>query len=942
MNLNANPAFARIRLLVVLAASLLGISASGVSRAADAPQSLAVVHLRCENSENPLGIDTPSPRLSWKLESKIRGQRQSAYQILAAASADALTNSVGNLWDSSWVTNNETTGVAYQGQPLKSSQLVFWKVRVRDKDGRASDWSQPARWEMGLLTPSDWQAAWLNDGKSNPSKDEDFYKEDPAPLFRKPFIVSKKVASARLYISGLGYYEATLNGSRAEDSVLDPGWTAYGQRVLYHTYDVSAQIQPGTNCLGVMLGNGWYNPLPLRMWGNLNLRKNLAVGRPRFIARLQLEFTDGTQQAIVSDPTWKTTEGPIRFNSIYLGEIYDARQEITGWDSPKFDDSAWRQPAVATEPIGTLQSQSQPPIRVTKKIRPVKLTEPVPGTYIFDLGQNFSGWVNLKALAPAGTQIKLRYGELLNQDGTLNPMTSVAGQIKSKRKMADGSEVSVGGPGAPTIAWQGDTYICKSNIFQSYTPRFTFHAFRYVEVTGLPGSPALDDITGLRLNADVERVGFFACSDEQFNRIQDICDWTFLSNIFSVQSDCPHRERFGYGGDLAVTSEAFMMNYDLANFYAKVVRDWGDGARLDGELRDTAPFVGIQYCGLVWGMAHPLVLRQLHQYYGGRELVKEQYAAAKNWLDFHAAKTPDGILTNGLSDHESLAPVKHQPVLLTPLYAASARIVGELAMILGHQAEAEKYQRLAADIQTAYLGKFLNPTNGEIGFGTQSEQAFALYLNLVPAPQRSVVTKFLLDEIGEPHQAHLSTGIFGTKFLLDALSREGHADLAAAIVGQKTFPGWGYMLENGATTLWEHWKGSDNTFSHNHPMFGSVSQWFYQWLGGIQPAPEAVGFNRIIIRPQTPKNLDWVRCSYNSVRGLIVSHWQRQGDKLKMDITIPPNTTATVYIPAPAAARVTESGVPATQAEGVHFLRQEGAAAVFAVSAGEYHFCSAP
>ncbi len=922
-----------IRIFSILTAGLTVISATGFPQIVHAEPSLAVVNLRCENAIRPLGVDAPAPRLSWELESKVRGQRQTAWQILAAASADALANSVADLWDSGWVTNSETTGIVYQGQPLKSSQPVFWKVRVKDRVGNISKWSQSAHWEMGLLSPADWQAQWLNDGKMNPTKDEDFYQEDPAPLFRKPFFISKKIARARLYISGLGYYETTLNGSRAGDAVLDPGWTAYGQRVLYNTYDVSTQLQPGTNCLGVTLGNGWYNPLPLRMWGNLNLRKNLAVGRPRFIARLQLDFADGTQQTVVSDSSWKTTEGPIRFNSIYLGEIYDARKEIAGWDKPKFDDSDWRKPAVATESSGALRSQAQPPIRITKKIRTVKLTEPVPGTYIFDLGQNFSGWANLQFSAPAGTQIKLRYGELLNTDGTLNPMTSVAGQIKKS---------GVGGPGAPPVAWQGDTYIARGGGEESYTPRFTFHAFRYVEVTGLPRKPSRYAITGLRLNSDVERVGSFACSDELFNRIQEMCDWTFLSNIFSVQSDCPHRERFGYGGDLAVTSEAFMMNYDMADFYAKVVRDWGDGVRTNGDLTDTAPFVGIQYCGLVWGMAHPLVLRQLHQYYGNRQLVAEQYATAKSWLEFHAAKNPDGILTNGLSDHESLAPVKHQPALLTPLYADSARIVGELAAILGHQADAEKYQRLAADIQQAYLKKYLNPATGEIGSGTQAEQSFALYLNLVPAPQRAVVTKFLLDKIGSPDEAHLSTGIFGTKFLLDVLTREGHVDLAAAIVGQKTFPGWGFMLENGATTLWEHWKGSDNTFSHNHPMFGSVSQWFYQWLGGIQPAPDAVGFDRIVIRPQMPKNLDWVRCSYHSVHGLIVSNWQRKGAQLKIDVTIPPNTTATVYVPAKDAAAVTESGQPAAQADGVKFLRQESGVAIFSVGSGEYHFRSTP
>jgi alpha-L-rhamnosidase len=533
----------------------------------------------------------------------------------------------------------------------------------------------------------------------------------------------------------------------------------------------------------------------------------------------------------------------------------------------------------------------------------------------------------------------LRYGELLNKDGSLNPLTSVAGQIKGSRKNAEGKLESVGGPGAPPVAWQSDTYIAKGRGVESYTPRFTFHAFRYVEVTGLIGKPSIDTITGLRLNSDVERSGSFACSSEPFNRIQEMCDWTFLSNIFSVQSDCPHRERFGYGGDLAVTSEAFMMNYDMANFYAKAVRDWGDSASKDGGFSDTAPAIGVEYCGLAWGMAHPLVQRQLYQYYGERRLLVEQYETSKRWLDLEIAKNPDFIVADGLSDHESLVPTP-APALVTPLLAFSARTVGELASILGHSAEAEKYQRLASDIQKAYLGKFLDSTSGQVGPGSQASQAFALYLDLVPADQRQAVLEFFLNDLRRVPEPHVSTGIFGTKFLLDVLSRENHSDLASAIVSQKSSPGWGYMLENGATTLWEHWKGSDNTYSLNHPMFGSVSQWFYQWLGGIQPARAAIGFDQVIIRPQAPVGLDWVRCHYDSVRGRIVSNWKRENNRLTMEVSIPGNMIATIHVPTNDAAGVMESGSAAAQADGVKFLGMEQGAAVFAVGSGVYRFDS--
>ena len=928
---SANPREVKVR----VGAEVRSIMAE--RRAASASGAVTVDELRCEYRSNPLGIDNPHPRLSWVLHSDQRGEVQSACQIVVASSREKLEKDEGDIWDSGKVESSQSVQVPYGGKALASREVCHWKVRVWDKAGEVSAWGPPAVWEMGLISPQDWEAQWLNDGKSNPEKDEDCYKEDPAPLFRKEFNLSKEVSRGRLYLCGLGYCEASLNGKRIGEQVLDPGWTRYSEEVLYSTYDVSGPLRRGANCIGVMLGNGWYNPLPLRMWGNLNLREHLPVGRPRFISRLEVEFTDGTRQVIASDASWKTGEGPIRFDSIYLGEIYDARREVPGWDAPGFDDSGWRRAATATEPIGRLRAQAQPPIRVTKTLKPVNVTEPKPGVFIVDLGQNFAGWLNLRVSAPAGTKIALRYGELLNEDGTLNPMTSVAGQIKGTRKTRAGNEESIGGPGAPPIAWQSDTYIAKGEGVESYTPRFTFHGFRYAEVRGLPGKPSRDELLGLRLNAEVGRVGSFSCSNPQFNRIQELCDWTFLSNLFSVQSDCPHRERFGYGGDVAATSEALMMNYDMAAFYAKAVRDWRDSALPDGMFTDTAPFVGIQYCGVAWAMAHPLLQRQLYQYYGDRRLIEEQYEAAKRWLELETGKSPDFILKNGLSDHEGLAPAEAPP-MATPLFAASARIVGQLALILGRGDDASKCERLAADIQRAYLGRFLDRTTGKVGPGTQASQAYALYLDLVPADQRPAVLQFLLHDIRELRGQHLSTGIFGTKFMLEVLSREGHADLAGAIVSQRTFPGWGWMLEHGATTLWEHWAGSDNTFSHNHPMFGSVSQWFYQWLGGIQPAPEAAGFDRIIIRPQVLKGLDWVRCSYHSVRGQIVSNWRREGERLKLDIRVPVNATALIWLPANEPEQIKEGGRPVSQSAGVRFVRAERGGIICQAGSGLYEF----
>jgi alpha-L-rhamnosidase len=892
--------------------------------------------LRCDYRVHPLDIDNLHPCLGWILRSDRRAERQTAYQILVATRLDRLTPEHADLWNSGKVHSSNSVAAPYQGKALTTGAICYWKVRAWDKSDKAGPWSGYTSWEMGLLSPQDWRGQWINDGRTNPTQDADFYREDPAPQFRKEFTLSRKIARARLFISGLGYYEAHLNGERVGDRCLDPGWTRYSARALYSTYDVTRQLQTGANCLGVTLGNGWYNPLPLRMWGRYDLRDSMPVGRPRFIAQLEITFKDGGRQTVSSDTTWQVADGPIRFNSIYLGEVFDARHITPGWDRPGFQENRdWRQPAIATEPMGALRAQSQPPIRVTETLKPVMVTEPKPGVFIYDMGRNFAGWIRMRRAAPAGTKILLRYGELLNKDGTLNPMTSVAGQVKGTHKTADGTTESIGGPGAPPVAWQSDTYIASGNGIETYVPRFTFHGFRYVEMTGIPGQATPEMLTGLALNADVPRVLSFTCSDPLFNQIQQMCDRTFRSNLFSVQSDCPHRERFGYGGDIAATSEAFMMNYDMANFYAKFVRDEQDSALPDDMLTDTAPYVGIQYCGVAWAMAHPLLQRQLYRYYGNKQLIEEQYDTSRRWLDLVTKQYPDHIVKDGLNDHEGLDPAP-TPVMVTPLYAAGAETVGELAQILGREADAAQYQQLATEIRKTYAEKFVDPTTGKVGPGTQGSQAFALYLDALPTAQRDAALTTLLSNIHDAHQDHLTTGIFGTKYLLDVLSREGHSEVANTLVSQKTFPGWGWMLENGATTLWEHWAGSDNTYSQNHPMFGSVSQWFVQWLGGIQPGENAVGFDHIVLRPQLVGHLTQVVTRYHSVRGDIVSNWVRNGQRVFFYFDIPANTSALVYLPT--TRRVIESGIPAAKAPGVTFVHTEAHQTIYQIGSGRYEF----
>jgi alpha-L-rhamnosidase len=904
---------------------------------------VTIDHLRCEYRSDPLSIGTPRPRLSWIIKSDRRGERQTAYQILVASTPKILARDQGDVWDSGKVVSDQSIQVEYAGRSLASRQQCFWKVCVWDKDGKRSSWSAPARWEMGLLAPEDWHAQWIRRAEPDPKSEDDYFNDHPAPLLRKEFTAKKSIARARAYICGLGYYELRLNGGRIGDQVLDPGWTTYSKRVLYSTYDVTSQLKQGRNAIGIMLGNGWYNPLPLRMFGHVNLREHLTIGKPRVILELAIDYADGSSQRVVSDPTWKTSAGPILRNNVYLGEVYDARREQPGWDDANFSEANWESAVPADEPLGPLEPQSAPPIRVTRVLKPIKRSQPTLGTYIFDFGQNFAGRMALHVKGPAGTKVRLRYGELLYPDGTLNAMTSVPGQIKG-----GGPNYVYLGMGAPETAFPTDFYILKGGPEETYVPRFTFHGFRYVEITGYPGEPPKTALIGQRLGSVVARAGVFDCSNAAFNQVQEMIERTFLSNLFSVESDCPHREKFGYGGDAVAVSETFLLNYDMAQFYAKMVRDYADAVRPNGGMTETAPFVGIADEGLGgdagpigWGTAFVQLQWQLYQHYGERRLLEEQYPLTRKWVEFLRTCAKDGILDNGISDHESLVP-KPRALTGTAFYYHNVHLLSHIAATLGKADDAARYGALADDIKRAFNRRFLKPGTGVYDSGTQACQAFALYYDLAPPEERQNAMKVLVGDIHEHHD-HLTTGIFGTRFLPQVLTEGGRADVAYSVVNQYGFPGWGYMLDHGATTLWEHWAFSDNTYSHNHPMFGSVGEWFITSLAGIRLDPAAPAFKEVIIKPAIDVDLKSVGAHHETPYGRIESGWWHTGDRLEMDIGVPINTAATVYVPTENSATVTEGegeGGPAAKADGVKFLRMEAGAAVFRVGSGRYEFKS--
>ena len=900
---------------------------------------MTVDNLRCEYQVNPLGIDTQHPRFSWWLESKERGAKQTAYSIIVSSSLKLLKEGRGDMWSTGIVPTDQSIQVTNNGKNLESNTEYFWKVCVWNQHGaERTEWSKTATFRTGLFEKSDWKAAWIQRHPKETFAPVDPFGDDPSPLLRKEFTLDKPIKKATLFGTGLGYFELRLNGTKVGDHQLDPGWTDFSKRVSYQAFDVTKQLQKGANAIGAILGNGWYNIAPLPIFG-INLRKHLPVGDPKVLVQLEVEFTDGTKQTVVTDPSWKAGDSPILRNSVYLGEVYDARMEQPGWDKPGFDDNHWGSAILAdSSKLGELQTQRTPPIRITKTVKPLKITEPKPGVFIVDYGQNFAGWTRMRVKGSAGTRVRLRSGELIYEDGTLNAMTTVAGQIKG-----GGKDYVYDGKGQPKTAFQIDEYICKGQGVEVFQPRFTFHGFRYVEVTGYPGKPTLADFEGERLNSDVEKVGSFECSNPMFNQLQTMIEWTFLSNIFSVQSDCPHREKLGYGGDQVVTSEMAMFTYDMARFYSNTVEVLKESQRDNGGFTETAPYVGIADEGLGgqsgpigWGTAFPQLFMDLNKYYGTSSkptrLEKDSWTRWVALILSNMKEESPYLLKNGIGDHETLAT---KSTILT----GSAFMYQNIALanftFLGNGVS-DRNENLKQTIYEQINSKLLNRETGKYDIGTQCCQAMPLALGLVPDDMKAKVLDVLIKDI-EAHDGHLTTGIFGTKYLFQALSDAGRDDIAYRIANQRTFPGYGYMIEHGATTLWEHWEFSDNVYSHNHPMFGSVSEWFYKSILGIRRA--APGFKKIVIKPSIVGDLTYAKGHHDCPYGRIESSWKREGKSLTLDVTIPPNTTATVYVPS-ISDEVLEGGKPALNAPGIKFVRHENGATVFEVESGSYRFGS--
>ncbi|MCU0962641.1 MAG: family 78 glycoside hydrolase catalytic domain, partial [Pirellulaceae bacterium] len=1042
----------------------------GVLSGAAAEQTLTATSLRCEYLINPLGIDVEKPRLSWVLQSDVRGQQQTAYRVLVARSQAALAQGRGDLWDSGKVSSTQSAQVAYAGQSLASRTPCYWKVQVWDRNDNASAWSEPAHWSMGLLRPEDWQAQWIAHPRAaqrkpsaphngyhsqfsaqaetekwvavdlgvlrqidavrlyparpfdwspdtpgflfplrfhveasehadfatattvvdqtaqdvpNPGADAVTYTFPPitaryvrltatrlrlrdaahyglalaelqvlcgeqvvsvgasatsgdsieAPGWSIAFLLDSRVASERgdmallppamlrrefriegdvqaatAYVSARGLYDLYINGRRVGDRVLAPEWTEYDRRIQYQTYDVTPLLRPGVNSLAVTLADGWYAG-----------RIGLAPPPGRFVygscaqCLLQLEFatTDGRRECIVSDGTWRTTDaGPIRYVDILDGEVYDARQEIAGWAEPGFDDSSWERVHAAPRGDAKLVWQRNEPMRITTELIPIALTEPVPGSYVFDLGQNMVGWCRLKLCAQRGSRIQLRHAERLNDDGTI--------YVANLR-------------GAPQV----DQYIAGSDQPEMFEPHFTYHGFRYVEVTGLPARPQLGDLTGCVVHSSSPIVGQFTCSNALVNQLMHNIQWVQRGNMHGVPTDCPQRdERLGWMGDIQAFSQTAIFTMDMAGFFSKWVHDIRDCQLPDGRYPNFAPRAWARQLEVgmgvpAWADAGTMVPWRMYQNYGDRRMLEEHFASAVKWVDYVHGQNPNLLWLNSRSDDYSdwlngdtlilegyptgISAVPKE-VLATAFFAESARIVARMAAVLGKDAEQAKYRQLAQQIEEAFNRAYV-ASDGRIQGDTQAGYALALHFDLLPDAQRTKATTHLLEAIAK-YRGHPSTGIQTTHRMMLELTRNGQHAEACRLVQLKTVPSWGYTIEMGATTIWERWDGyvagrgfqDPGMNSFNHWALGSVGEWVWRDIVGINPLDDHPGYEQFVIRPRPGPGFTWAQGQYDSIRGRIVSDWRTDGGRFILKLQVPPGATARVYLPSEDPTATTEGG----------------------------------
>ncbi len=882
---------------------------------------ISISELTCEYALNPLGIDTPRPRFSWVLESAERAQAQSAHRILVASRAETLAADEGDKWDSGKVESGDSVNIAYDGADLASAEKCFWKVKVWDRDGAEAEWSEPATFEMALLDRNDWAGKWIGTAVGVPT-----------PLLRKTFDLPAAVKTARLYVSGIGWSEAYVNGGKVSDRVLDPAATEYGKSVCYVVHDVTGQLQEGANAIGLWLGNGWYSePDYHRKYGD----------SPRALVQLNVELENGETVSIASDESWKTSGSCIILNDFWHGEIYDARLELPGWSGADFDDSAWDAAEIKEAPAGVLRSQLMPPIRVISVRKPVKFTEPLPNVYVYHFDQLFGGWARLRIKGPAGTKITIKYsGRLFEDTGLLD-----------KRRHE---------PPKAT-----DYYVLKGDPDgEVYEPRFTYHPVNYVQIDGAPCELTIDDLDGCVVHTDENLSGDFECANDVVNQIHRNVVWTLTNGLFGMPLDCLHREHWAWTDPATITGSLYPRKH-MPIFWTKWLRDIADSQCEDGSVPHIAPAYHGPAFDAAWGGNYPPLVWYLHRYFGDDRMLAEHYEGMKRCTDHMDGVAEDLIITRGLfGDHmlpgtepgkeEFISPFTPPPLVWTGYFYRAAAVMVEAAKKLGKTDDAKHYADLAGRIKEAFNAKWLDTAAHEYEGGSQTANAFALALGIVPDSDRAGVVDSLVRSITEKYDNHHHTGNTGTTCLIDMLAALGHGDVMWKIVTNPTYPGWGYMVSEGATTIWESWSliaGCGN--AESMIMWATIDEFFYNDLAGIKgpdyygPEHMTPGFGEIRIAPFTPDDLWLARASIRTVHGVVSSAWSRTGDGIRLEVQIPANTTAKVSVPKVGLGNVSvsEGATPVWQdgsivggVDGVAGGEETDAAVTFDVGSGRYAF----
>lgn len=943
-----------------------------VTQAADG---LTPTRLRVEYRENPLGIDTTTPRLSWQVASDERGQKQTAYRIGVSSSQEKLNANDFDRWDTGKIDSDETLFIPYLGKALQSRQPCFWKVFTWDVRGDVSV-SEPASWSMGLLADADWSADYISyrDASSIHTDTKTLYLP-AARQYRKEFAAKREVKRATVYATALGIYELHLNGQKVGDAYFAPGWTDYRQRAYYNTYDVTDLVDGGANAIGAWVAEGWYSGyvgfglltgMGTEKCGRANYGKT-----PAFMAQLEIEYTDGSRDVIGTDASWKVTaDGPIQEADLLMGESYDAQREIADWAEPGCDDSGWDNAILATDNGSTVadfyqaRNPSKPgqgprivgeprelgfqrpklesfpgePVLVTEEIAAKTITQREAGTYVFDLGQNFAGVIRLKVQGPAGQKITIRHGETLHPDGRL--MTE---NLRKARAI--------------------DTYVCKGDPDgETYEPRFTFHGFQYVELSNFPGEPSLDTVTGLVMHSDTPMTSEFACSDPMVNQLFQNVLWTQRSNFLDLPTDCPQRdERMGWTGDAQAYVGTAAYNADIGAFYTKWLRELMESQRPSGAFPGYAPFPfqhGWDF-GSAWADAGVICPWTIWQAYGDTRVIDDCWEPMVRFMEWHERTSVQNLgVTHGNAWGDWLAQGASTPLdyIDTVYKAISARMMAEMAEETGRDAAARKYSDQLKRTTEAFNAKYVDD-DGRVNIPTQTAQALALFADLIPQPKRENTGAYLAELIAE-NGNHMATGFLGTRPLLPVLSESGQHDLAVFLLQSREFPSWGYEIENGATTIWERWdsytredafgrhNAAMNSFSHY--AFGAVCEWMFNTLAGIRSS--GPGYHRIVIAPEPPspdsnalhEPIDWVNAEYESIRGTIKSSWKLVDGTVLLSVTIPANTTAEVHIPTgdAEAIRETTNGAarPLSNVAHATLLRSDEREAVVEIQSGSYVF----